>query len=106
MTLERAGDVFELRFEPRERRGLRLFAAAIWQAVTLADTVPGNDAGGAGGTYIVTRGADGTEVVRVDVTHEEIGATRAHLERQLADLRPEELEAAWSRAGDGREGPP
>ena len=99
--MERAGDVFELRFEPRERRGLRLFAATIWQAVTLADTVPGNDAGGAGGTFVVTRRADGTEVVRVDVTHEEIGPMRAHLERQLAELPPEGLEAAWSHDSDG-----
>ena len=105
--MERAGDVFELRFEPRDRRGLRLLAAAIWQAVTLADTVPGNDAGGAGGTYVVARRADGTELVRVDVRHEEIGATRAHLERQLAELSPGELEAAWSRdgGGDAHEGP-
>ena len=94
--MEQAGDVFELRFEPRERRGLRLFAAVIWQAVTVADTVPGNDAGGAGGTYVVSRRADGAEVVRVGVAHEEIGATRVHLERQLAELSAEELEAAWS----------
>ncbi len=48
--MQRAGDVYELRFEPRERRGFRFFAAALWQAVTLADTVPGNDAaGGPGG---------------------------------------------------------
>jgi len=47
--VDRAGDVLDLRFEPRERRGLRLFVAAVWQAVTLADTVDGNNASGAGG---------------------------------------------------------
>lgn len=93
--MERAGDVFDLRFEARERRGLRLFAATLWQAVTLADTVPGNDAGGAGGTYVVTRRADGVEVVRVEVAHEELGATRAHLERQLADLSASEFRTTW-----------
>ena len=100
--MERAGDVLELRFEPRERRGWRLFAAALWQAVTLADTIPGNDAGGAGGIYVVTRGADGAEVVRVDVAHEEIGATREHLERQLVELSPAEFLAAWSHDADRR----
>lgn len=95
--MERAGDVYELSFEPRERRGLRLFAAAVWQAVTLADTVPGNDAGGAGGTYVVTRRVDGSELVGVDIAHEEIGPMRAHLERQLAELTPEEFATAWSR---------
>ncbi len=103
--MERAGDLLELRFEPRERRGLRLFAAAVWQAVTLADTVPGNDATGAGGAYVVSRRDDGTEVVRVDVAHDEIGATRAHLEQQLAELTVEELEAAWSPQPDDRGGP-
>lgn len=103
--MERAGDVLELRFEPTERRGLRLFAAAVWQAVTLADTVPGNDATGAGGAYVVVRRDDGTEVVRVDVTHDEIGATRAHLEQQLAELTAEELAAAWSPQPDDRGGP-
>jgi len=93
----RAGDVLELRFEPREERGLRVFARAVWQAVTLADTIPGNDASGAGGTYVVTRRADGSEVVRVDVTHDEIGVTRTHLEDQLAELTPEEFTATWSR---------
>jgi hypothetical protein len=62
--VERAGDVLDLRFEPREERGLR----------------------------------DGSEVVRVDVTHDEIGATRAHLEAQLAELTPDELVATWSRS--------
>ncbi|PKH41785.1 hypothetical protein SAMN05192575_10979 [Nocardioides alpinus] len=95
--MERAGDVLELRFEPHERRGLRLLAAALWQAVTLADTVPGNDASGAGGTYVVTRRGDGEELVRVDITHEEIGSMRAHLELQLAELTPDEFAAAWSR---------
>jgi hypothetical protein len=93
--VERAGDVLELRFEPRERRGLRLFAAAVWQAITLADTVPGNDATGAGGTYVVRRRADGAEVLRVEVTHDEIGATREHLEQQLAALTPHEFGATW-----------
>ena len=55
--------------------------AAVWQAVTLADTISGNDATGAGGAYVVTRRSDDSEVVRVDVTHDEIGATRLHLER-------------------------
>ena len=98
--MERAGDVFDLRFEPREQRGLRVFAAAVWQAVTLADTISGNDATGAGGAYVLTRRADGAEVLRVDVTHDEIGATRLHLDRQLAELTPEELEDAW---GVGRD---
>ena len=57
--------------------GLR---GAVWQAVTLADTISGNDASGAGGAYVVTRRSDGSEVVRVDVTHDEIGTTRLHLE--------------------------
>lgn len=96
---DRAGDVFELRFEPREERGLRVFVRAVWQAVTLADTIPGNDASGSGGTYVVTRRADGTEVVRVDVAHDEIGPTRLHLEAQLAELSPAELEDTW-RAHD------
>ena len=94
--MERAGDVYELGFEPRERRGLRLFAAAVWQAVTIADTVPGNDAGGAGGAYVVTRRADGAELVRIDIAHEEIGSMRVHLERQLVELTPEEFAATWS----------
>lgn len=97
---ERAGDVLELRYEPRDERGLRVFARAILQAVTLADTISGNDTSGAGGAYVVTRRADGSEVVRVDVTHDEIGATRLHLEQQLADLTPEEFEAAWGVGGD------
>ena len=94
---DRAGDVLDLRFEPREERGLRVFARAVWQAVTLADTIPGNDGSGGGGSYVVTRRADGSEVVRLDVTHEEIGATRLHLEAQLAELTLEEFEATWSR---------
>nr|WP_300045147.1 hypothetical protein [uncultured Nocardioides sp.] len=96
--MDRAGDVLDLRFEPRERRGLRLFVAAVWQAITLADTVDGNDASGAGGTYVVTRRSDDSEVVRIDVSHDEIGATRLHLEAQLAELSPEEFEATWSRS--------
>ncbi|QSR31588.1 hypothetical protein CFI00_13955 [Nocardioides sp. S5] len=103
--MERAVDLLELRFEPHGTRGLRLFAAAVWQAVTLADTVPGNDATGAGGAYVVSRRDDGTEVVRVDVAHDEIGATRAHLEQQLAELTVEELGAAWSPQLDDRGGP-
>jgi hypothetical protein len=95
--VDRAGDVLDLRFEPRERRGLRLLVGAVWQAITLADTVEGNDASGAGGTYVVTRRSDDSEVVRVDVTHGEIGATRLHLEAQLAELTPEEFEETWSR---------
>lgn len=98
--MERAGDVLELTFEPRERRGLRVFAAAVWQAVTLADTITGNDATGAGGAYVVTRRGDGTEVLRVDVTHDEIGATRLHLAGQLAELTPEEFEDAWGVTSD------
>lgn len=98
---ERAGDVLDLRFEPREERGLRVFARALWQAVTLADTIAGNDASGAGGTYVVTRRADASEVVRVDVTHDEIGATRVHLEQQLLELTPDAFEEAW---GAGRRG--
>ena len=97
---QRAGDVLDLRFEPRERRGLRVFVAAVWQAVTLADTISGNDATGAGGAYVVTRRADGSEVVRVDVTHDEIGVTRAHLEGQLAELTPAEFEETWGGASD------
>ena len=93
----RAGDVLDLRFEPREERGLRVFVRAVWQAVTLADTISGNDASGAGGSYVVTRRADRSEVVRVDVTHDEIGATRAHLQAQLAELTLEEFTATWSR---------
>jgi hypothetical protein len=96
----RAGDVLDLRFEPRAQRGLRVFVAAVWQAVTLADTISGNDATGAGGAYVVTRRSDASEVVRVDVTHDEIGATRLHLERQLADLTPEEFEKTWGVADD------
>ena len=96
--MDRAGDVLELRFEPREQRGLRVFVAAVWQAVTLADTISGNDASGAGGAYVVTRRSDGSEVVRVDVTHDEIGTTRLHLEAQLAELTPEEFAATWSRS--------
>ena len=96
--MDRAGDVLDLRFEPREQRGLRVFVAAVWQAVTLADTISGNDASGAGGAYVVTRRSDGSEVVRVDVTHDEIGATRLHLEAQLAELTPEEFAATWSRS--------
>jgi hypothetical protein len=99
----RAGDVLDLRFEPRAQRGLRVFVAAVWQAVTLADTISGNDATGAGGAYVVTRrsdASDASEVVRVDVTHDEIGATRLHLERQLADLTPEEFEETWGVADD------
>jgi len=61
--VDRAGDVLDLRFEPREQRGLRVFVAAVWQAVTLADTISGNDASGAGGAYVVTRRSDGSEVV-------------------------------------------
>ena len=95
--MDRAGDVLDLRFEPREQRGLRVFVAAVWQAVTLADTISGNDASGAGGAYVVTRRSDGSEVVRVDVTHDEIGTTRLHLEAQLAELTPEEFAATWSR---------
>jgi hypothetical protein len=98
--VERAGDVLELRFEPREERGVRVFVRAVWQAVTLADTISGNDASGAGGSYVVTRRADGSEVVRVDVTHDEIGATRAHLERQLVELTPEEFEETWRAVRD------
>ncbi|HYH72080.1 MAG TPA: hypothetical protein VD764_02605 [Nocardioides sp.] len=98
--MTRAGDVLDLRFEPRAQRGLRVFAAAVWQAVTLADTISGNDATGAGGAYVVTRRSDASEVVRVDVTHDEIGATRLHLERQLADLTPEEFEETWGVADD------
>ena len=60
--MTRAGDVLDLRFEPREERGLR-----------------------------------DSEVVRVDVSHAEIGATRLHLEAQLDELRPEEFAATWSR---------
>ena len=60
--MTRAGDVLDLRFEPREERGLR-----------------------------------DSEVVRVDVSHAEIGATRLHLEAQLAELTPEEFAATWSR---------
>ena len=60
--MTRAGDVLDLRFEPREERGLR-----------------------------------DSEVVRVDVTHDEIGTTRLHLEAQLAELTPEEFAATWSR---------
>jgi D-tyrosyl-tRNA(Tyr) deacylase len=95
--VDRAGDVLELRFEPRDERRLRVLARALWQAVTLADTISGNDASGAGGAYVVRRRADGAEVVRVDVTHDEIGATRAHLEQQLAELSPERFTATWSR---------
>jgi hypothetical protein len=95
--VDRAGDVLDLRFEPREERGLRVFVRAVWQAVTLADTISGNDASGGGGTYVVTRRPDDAEVVRVDVTHDEIGATRLHLEAQLAELTPEEFAATWSR---------
>ena len=98
--MTRAGDVLDLRFEPRAQRGLRVFVAAVWQAVTLADTISGNDATGAGGAYVVTRRSDASEVVRVDVTHDEIGATRLHLERQLADLTPEEFEETWGVADD------
>lgn len=96
--MQRAGDVYELRFEPREQRGLKVFVRAVWQAVTLADTVPGNDGTGAGGSYVVSRRADGAEVVRVDVTHDEIGPTRLHLEAQLAELTPEQFTATWSAA--------
>lgn len=96
--MQRAGDVYELRFEPREERGLKVFVRAVWQAVTLADTVPGNDGTGAGGSYVVSRRADGAEVVRVDVTHDEIGPTRLHLEAQLAELTPEQFTATWSAA--------
>ena len=96
--MDRAGDVLDLRFEPREQRGLRVFVAPVWQAVTLADTISGNDASGAGGAYVVTRRSDGSEVVRVDVTHDEIGTTRLHLEAQLAELTPEEFAATWSRS--------
>ena len=95
--MTRAGDVLDLRFEPREERGLRVFVRAVWQAVALADTVEGNDASGAGGAYVVTRRSDDSEVVRVDVSHAEIGATRLHLEAQLAELTPEEFAATWSR---------
>lgn len=97
----RAADVLDLRFEPREQRGLRVFVAALVQAVTLADTIPGNDGTGAGGDYVVTRRSDGSEVVRVDVAHDAIGATRLHLEQQLADLSPEEFEDAWGVGSDG-----
>lgn len=96
--MDRAGDVLELHFEPREERGLRVFARAVWQAVTLADTIPGNDASGAGGAYVVTRRDDGTEVLRVEVGHDEIAVTRAHLEAQLAELSPDELVETWSRS--------
>ena len=96
--MERAEDVFDLHFEPREERGLRVLGRAVWQAITLADTVPGNDGTGSGGTYVVSRRSDGAEVVRVAVSHEEIGATRLHLEAQLAELTPEQLVAAWSEA--------
>lgn len=98
--MDRAGDVLDLRFEPRAQRGLRVLVAAVWQAVTLADTISGNDATGAGGAYVVTRRSDDSEVVRVDVTHDEIGATRLHLERQLADLTPEQFEETWGVADD------
>jgi hypothetical protein len=94
--VQRAGDVYELRFEPREQRGFRVFAAAVLQAVTLADTISGNDTTGAGGAYVVTRRSDGSEVLRVDVTHDEIGGMRRHLEDRLAELTPEELVAAWT----------
>ena len=60
--MTRAGDVLDLRFEPREERGLR-----------------------------------DSEVVRVDVSHAEIGATRLYLEAQLAEPTPEEFAATWSR---------
>jgi len=96
--VERAGDVYDLRFEPREERGLKVFVRAVWQAVTLADTVPGNDGTGAGGSYVVSRRADGSEVIRVDVGHDEIGPTRLHLEAQLAELTPEQFTATWSAA--------
>ncbi len=97
---ERAADVFELRFQPSDERGLRVLARAIMQAVTIADTISGNDTSGAGGAYVVTRRADGTEVLRVPVTHDEIGATRLHLEGRLAELTPAELEAAWGVGDD------
>ena len=94
--MDRAGDVLDLRFEPREERGVRVFVRAVWQAVTLADTISGNDASGGGGAYVVSRRTDGSEVVRVDVSHDEIGATRLHLEAQLAELTPEEFAATWT----------
>jgi hypothetical protein len=34
----------------------------------------------------------------LDVSHDEIGATRLHLEAQLAELTPEEFEETWSRS--------
>ncbi|TGN66034.1 hypothetical protein EXE59_20325 [Nocardioides eburneiflavus] len=94
--MQRAGDVYELRFEPREQRGFRVLAAAIMQAVTLADTISGNDTTGAGGAYVLTRRSDGTEVLRVDVTHDEIGGMRLHLEDRLAKLTPEEFMTSWT----------
>ena len=97
---ERAVDVFELRFQPSDERGLRVFARAIVQAVTMADTISGNDTSGSGGAYVVTRRSDGSEVLRVPVRHDEIGATRLHLERRLAELTPADFEAAWGVGGD------
>ena len=94
--MERAGDVYELRFEPRHEERRQSFVKAMIQAVLLADPTPDSSVMGPAGWYVVSRRDTGAELLRLDVQPADLGATRAHLTAQLAELTPEELVAAWT----------
>ncbi len=89
-----AGEVYDLALAPHERIGLRRVQVAVWALASIA-TVGALD-GPSVGEWVVRRRADGQVLVRVDAGDAEDAAIlRSELERQLAELTPEEFTERW-----------